>query len=249
MQALEDIFEMSYTIRSTDVDIFGICRPSSLLCVFQDMATDHSKVLGMDQDVLTDRYNAAWLLVRMWYRLERPLHMGEKIDLRTWHRGAGGLIVYRDFDLTVNGQSVGEAVSAWVVADRENRKMLRPGLVDCIASSSVPETVKSRQLKLIKTPKDKTFVHQREIRYSDLDLNGHMNNTRYADVVMDALSVAEMQGRYVSELQINYSMECGPGENVSISRSTKEDTCYVDGCSDDGARRFEAIMQFSAFPS
>ena len=246
---MHEVFEMKYTIRSTDVDIFGNCRPSALLCVFQDMATDHSRIAGMDQDILTERYNAAWLLVRMWYRLERPLRMGEELSLRTWHRGAGGLIVYRDFDLTVNGQSVGEAVSAWVVADRENRKMLRPSLVECIASSPVPENVKERQLKLIKTPKDKQLIHRREIRYSDLDLNGHMNNTRYADVIMDVMTAAEMQGRWVSEMQINYSMECGPGESISIFRRMEEGSCYVDGCSDDGARRFEATVQFSDIPS
>ena len=89
---MHEIHEMKYTIRSTDVDIFGNLRPSSLLAVFQDLATEHSKNQGMDQDILTERYNAAWLLVRMWYRLERPLRMGEEITLRTWHRGAGGLI-------------------------------------------------------------------------------------------------------------------------------------------------------------
>ncbi len=244
---MHEIHEMKYTIRSTDVDIFGNLRPSALLAVFQDLATEHSKNQGMDQDILTERYNAAWLLVRMWYRLERPLRMGEEITFRTWHRGAGGLIVYRDFEMASGGQSVGEAVSAWVVADRENRKMMRPSLVDCIASAPVPETVKDRQLKLIKSPKEKQFVHLREIRYSDLDLNGHMNNTRYADVIMDALTVSEMQGRYVSELQLNYSLECGPGECISISRCLTDGNCYVDGCSDDGARRFEAIVQLSSF--
>ena len=244
---MNEIYEMSYTIRSTDVDIFGICRPSALFCVFQDLATDHSRILGMDQDHLTEQYNAAWLLVRMWYRLERPLRMGEKITLRTWHRGAGSLIIYRDFDLLVEGRSVGEAVSAWVVADRESRKMLRPSLLECIASSPVPESVKPRQLKLIKTPKEKELVHQREIRYSDLDLNAHMNNTKYADVVMDAFAVSEMQGRYVSELQLNYSMECGPGEIISIFRRMEEDFCYIDGCSEDGARRFEATVKLSVY--
>lgn len=244
---MNEIYEKNYTIQSTDVDLYGVCRPSALMGVFQDLATDHAVELHMDQDYLTEQYNAAWLLVRIWYRLDRPLRMGETVSFRTWHRGAGGLIIYRDFDLSVNGEPVGEAVSAWVVADRENRKMLRPGLIGNIAESPVPETVKSRQLKLIKTPKDRKFVHKREVRYSDLDINGHMNNTKYADVAMDALTVAEMQGRYISELQLNYSMECGPGEVMDISRAMEDTSCYIDGCSEDGARRFEALVHFTPY--
>ena len=244
---MHEYFEKTYTIRSTDVDIFGICRPSALLSFFQDLATDHALALHMDQDYLTEKYNAAWLLVRMWYRLERPLRMGEQITFRTWHRGAGGLILYRDFDLFAGEEPVGEAVSAWVVADRDNRKMLRPGLVENIAASPVPAVTKDRQLKLIRTPKNRKFIHKREVRYSDLDINGHMNNTRYADVIMDALTVEELRGRYVRELQLNYSMECGPGETMDISRLLEEDSCYIDGCSEDGARRFEATLQFAAY--
>ena len=66
-------------------------------------------------------------------------------------------------------------------------------------------------------------------------------------VVLDALTVAEMQGRFISELQLNYSMECGPGEVMDISRAMEDTSCYIDGCSEDGARRFEALVHFTPY--
>ena len=244
---MHEYYEKTFTIRSSDVDIYSLCRPSALMGFFQDMATDHSQLLHMDQDYLRQNYNACWLLVRMWYRLYRPLRMGDQVTFRTWHRGAGGLIIYRDFDLFVDGTPVGEAVSAWVVADMGTRKMLRPGGIENLAASPVPETVKEKQLKLIRSPKEKRFIHRREVRYSDLDLNGHMNNTKYADVAMDVLTAEEMRGRFISELQLNYSMECGPGEVMDISRAMEDTSCYIDGCSEDGARRFEALVHFTPY--
>lgn len=239
-----EVYEREFSITSTEVDAHGNYRPAALLSFFQDLATEHAEVLRMDQDYLVAEYHAVWMLVRVWYHLDRPLKMGETVTIRTWHRGAGGLIVYRDFDLFVNGEPVGEAVSAWVVADMDSRKMLRPGTIANIAASPVPEQIKEKQLKLIHIPKDRKLVYTKTIRYSDLDINGHMNNTKYADVLLDALSPQELEGRYISEMQLNYSRECLFGETVDICRRMEESGCYIDGCSPDGARRFEAILQF-----
>ena len=74
-----------------------------------------------------------------------------------------------------------------------------------------------------------------------------MNNTRYADVLADALAAQELEGRFISELQINYSQECKEGETMEISRLLEENSCYIDGCSDDGKRRFEATVQFQPY--
>jgi acyl-ACP thioesterase len=74
-----------------------------------------------------------------------------------------------------------------------------------------------------------------------------MNNTKYADVLMDALNPEELSGRFLSELQLNYSQECKAGEIMEISRVLDGNSCYIDGCSGDGKRRFEASLQFAPY--
>lgn len=239
-----EIYERTFPITSTEVDVYGNCRPAAFLSFFQDLATEHAVLTASDQSYLTAEYHAIWMLVRVWYRLRRPLRMGERLALRTWQRGAGGLIVYRDFDLLVADELVGEAVSAWVVADIDSRKMLRPGSVEHIAMAPVPDCVKDKQLKLIHTPKERKRIYTKTVRYSDLDINGHMNNTKYADVMLDALTVEELRDRFICEMQLNYSRECLAGESMDICRCMGEDSCYIDGCSEDGTRRFETILQF-----
>lgn len=234
-----------YIIDTTHVDQQNILRPSVLLNFFQDMATEHAEIMGLSRDYLTEGFNACWIVVRSWFRLTSPLRLGDRLTIKTWHRGAAPLIVYRDFDLFVGEKQVGEAVAAWVVADVESRKMLRPTNIPGIVSSPVPESVKDVQLKPIRRPADLEKVYERTVRYSDLDLNGHMNNTRYADLIMDAFSPEEFAGNYISEMQLNYSQECRWGETLEIVRKTEGDFCYIDGCCGDGKRRFEATIQFS----
>ncbi len=244
---MNEIYTKTFEIGTSAVDLYDNIRPSSMLQLFQEMGTDHAALLHMDRDYLVEHYHACWILARVWYQVNRPIHAGEMLTIKTWHRGAESLIVYRDYDLLVGDEPVGEAVAAWVVADIENRKMLRPSAIENIAVSKPPEQVKQHQLRLIRSPKEKKHVYDRTVRYSDLDVNGHMNNTKYADVLMDALSAQEMEGKFVSQLQLNYSQECKAGECMEISRLLEADRCYIDGCSDDGKRRFEATLQFQSY--
>lgn len=241
---MNEQYEKVITISSSQVDLYNHLRPSALLQEFQDVSTEHATLQNMGREYLVEHCHACWILARVWFRLRRPLSLGEQVTLRTWHRGGKGLILYRDLDVLVQGELVGEATAAWVVADLDDRKMLRPGSVDTIRDAQSPQQVKEKQLKLIRCPSDRRGLFERTIRYSDLDVNGHMNNTKYADVILDALAPQELSGRFISELQLNYSGECKAGETMEIGRSDQPGFCYIDGVDRDGKRRFEATIQF-----
>lgn len=245
---MKEIHSKSIQVQTTDTDLYDNIRPAALLQYFQDMGTEHAMILNIGRDYLVEKYHACWILARVWYRLTRPIHAGEIMRMDTWYRGDGGIIFYRDFDIYIGDELVGEGVSAWVVADLDNRKMLRPSSIDTIAAADASDRAKTRQLKLIREPKEKETVYERRVRYSDLDVNGHMNNTKYADVMMDVFTPEQLRGRFVSEMQLNYSQECRLGETMTISRVLGEDGCYIDGCCEDGKRRFEASVQFGAVP-
>ena len=118
-------FTYEYTIDSRDTDPFNQCRPSALLGLLQEAATEAAVALHVSREETLERYNCFWMLARMWYRLERPLHWNETVTVKTWHRGGKGASTYRDYDLYVDGVYVGEAVSTWVLADLETHKLLR----------------------------------------------------------------------------------------------------------------------------
>lgn len=242
---MQEIYSRNIQVQTTDTDLYDNLRPGALLQYFQDLGTAHAVILNIGRDYLVEKYHACWILARVWYRLSRPIHAGEIMRVDTWHRGASGIIFNRDFDIFVGDEHVGEGVSAWVVADIEDRKMLRPSSIDTIAGAKVSDRAKDRQLKLIREPKEKVQSYQRTVRYSDLDVNGHMNNTKYADVLMDVFAPEELEGKFISQMQLNYSQECRIGETLDISRLMNEDSCYIDGCCGDGKRRFEAMVHFS----
>ena len=111
------VYECEYMVDSRDIDPWYHCRPSGLMGMLQEAATQAACALHVSRDEMLERYNSFWMLARLWYRLDVPLSWGDTVHIRTWHRGGRGASTYRDFDLFVNGQPVGEAVSTWVLAD------------------------------------------------------------------------------------------------------------------------------------
>ena len=82
---------------------------------------------------------------------------------------------------------------------------------------------------------------ERTIYYSDLDVNCHLNNVKYADLICDAISMDQRKPCYFRELQINYNGECKAGDTIVLA--SNDAASFVSGCGTDGSDRFTA--QFS----
>lgn len=237
------------TVDSRDVDGSGSCRPSALLGHLQEAATLAAEAGGFGRDILLKECGAFWMLARMWYRLERPLHWGEEVRIRTWHRGGKGAMMYRDFDLFVGDECVGESVSGWVLADLKSRKLVKMSSVSVLQGTEGGEFCKSRTLAKIRMPGEMIAAEPRRMRYSDTDINGHVNNTRYADFSCDALEMEKLRkDQFLSEIQLGYLAECYAGEILSMWIGGEGDAHFVKGTDREGSARFETKIVFRAIP-
>ncbi len=236
-------YEKTYTVGTRDVDPFGYCRPSALLGILQEAATAAAEAIHISRQDIVPRYHAFWMLARIWYRLDRPLRWGEEVAVKTWHRGGKGAAMYRDFDLTVAGERVGEAVSSWVMANVDTHKLLRLSDISEFAGTEGGELCKDKLLNKLRLPEELAPAGRRHLYYSDADINGHVNNARYADFACDALGM-EALGRenVVSSLQLGYLAECLPGEELALLTVEREGVGYVRGTDAQGKHRFEAAL-------
>lgn len=239
-------FENIYRIDSRDVDPFNHCRPSAMLGILQEAATSAACELHVSRNEMLLEYNVFWMLVRVWYRLDRPLHWDERLTVRTWHRGGRGAAMYRDFDLFVEGGQVGEAVSTWVLADIGTRKLFQLSKVTEFEGTTGGTLCKDRTLHRVKLPGDLPLAEHRLLRYSDCDINGHVNNARYADFACDAAKLGAIgAGKFVSSLQVGYLAECRPGETLEIHAGQSGGSWYIQGIGGEGKARFDAALELT----
>lgn len=242
---MSQFYEMTLPIDSRDVDGKGCCKAGPLLGHLQEAATQAAEHGGFTREVIMERYGAFWMLTRVWYRLERPLHWGENLTIRTWHRGGRAATMYRDYDLLVDGKPVGECVSIWVLVRASDRKILRLESVEELQNTGGGELCKTKKLTKLRLPEGMEPASRRRMQYSDTDINGHVNNCRYADFACDALEMQDLApGKYLSELQIGYLAECRPGDELEMQLACQEDQYYVRGMDEAGKSRFEASLIF-----
>ena len=239
-------YECRQLIDSRDVDETGFCKASALLGHMQEAATQAAEGSAFGRDALLHSRNAFWMLTRIFFRLRRPLGWEEEITLRTWHRGGRGAVLYRDFDLLAEDGPVGEVVSAWVLADVDSRRLLRLADIPELQGTE-GENCKTRKLTKLRRPAELVLAESRPMHYSDTDINGHVNNTRYADFACDAVGMPR-PGQFLSELRLGYLAECRIGEVLEISAGGAPDRPFVLGCDAEGKARFEAELVFRALP-
>ena len=105
---------------------------------------------------------------------------------------------------------------------------------------------KQLTLSKLRMPGEMEERDRRRMGYSDTDINGHVNNTRYADFACDALEMEKLEaGTFLSQLQIGYLAECRPGEELRLMAGQEGETRFVRGMDEDGKSRFEAALIFS----
>jgi acyl-ACP thioesterase len=66
---------------------------------------------------------------------------------------------------------------------------------------------------------------KRTVGYTELDLNGHMNNTRYLDWVDDLLPSAFHKAHPVREFTVCYLAEALEGQEISLDYQLLDGPC------------------------
>lgn len=240
---MSQLYTYETRIGSHQAGLLSQCKPSGMLDLLQEAATLAACEFQATGPEMRKKYNALWMVTRTWYHVNRPLVWGDQVTIKTWHRGDKGAMLYRDFDLYLEGHPVGEAVSIWVAADAEDRKLLRFAQVPEVAVSGGGELCKDRKLTGLRMPPHMVPAGNRTFHYSDTDSNGHVNNVHYADLAADAISLEKLlPGHFVSSFQIGYLRECMAGETVELSAGQTEDGYFVLGSDQEGTNRFDAHL-------
>ena len=221
-----------------DTDAKANLKPAAFMDFAQEIAYWAANDLGFGYDTL-HVHHTAWVLTRMHIHFEEPLKWRENVTLYTWHKGASGLFYLRDFDLRDSkGISRVKATTSWVVIDERTRRMVRPeDLKDLLDPEMKVDDAISEPVQKIVLPKGdsrsesgmtETAEGEHTVSYSDLDINGHTNNSRYVVWAMDCLP-KEVTGSPVKDLFINFIKETLPGEKVQLLAQSDGSTWYVEG--------------------
>jgi acyl-ACP thioesterase len=212
------IWEGTQLVKASEVDAFYNMKVSEILNCMQDAASAHATQIGVGyQEMLAARL--FWVL--SWVRLEFSHFptFGNRITIRTWPKCPYGMLSLRDFQLLTDGGEFCRASSGWLVVDLQSGKAVPLTRLPYVIPYS-PE-----QVALDILPEKFNFTvpaitATRPIRYSDLDVNRHVNNARYAEFLMDAYPLEHHQNFQLQNLTISYLQESKFGNVLEIGLDT-----------------------------
>ena len=223
-------FIQNFNIPSYNVDMSWRLKPASFMDLAQEAANQHANILGFGYDDLIAS-RTAWVLSRMHVEFTDTPKWREEMTLTTWHKGLNRLFFLRDFLMTdKDGNPRVKATTSWLVINLDTRRLVRdPQLLEdgTICSENVLETPADK----VVMPKgaEVNLVMEHAVAYSDLDMNGHVNNAMYMQWAMNAVNYEISSEKPVKEFTINFNHEIKPQEIVSIYKSIveKEDGRHV----------------------
>jgi acyl-ACP thioesterase len=221
----KNIFSEECSVRFGDIDRSDTLTIASAFDFFQEAAINHAEILGVGRDAMKTT-GQVWILSRMSVFIERRPRFGETVMVRSWPRGTHKLFAVRDYDICgTDGKPAVRGRSGWLILDLEKRRPLRPqALVEPMPRNegldSLPGTSIDNEAPPglrpefeAATPVKSVF---RRACYSDIDYNGHMNNTRYIQWIQDLFEPEILENARSLRLDINYLSEVKPGETIAL---------------------------------
>lgn len=226
-------FTQQYTILDCDCDANHCLMPGSMLRMAQQISTDHCTSIGLTDEFYVQQ-GAVFLMAKQELLWKRVPKSGETIVIRTMPENAKRVIYKRVTEIQDSqGRQIGLIDSRWVLVNTETKRIVRrapEGFANLPFDDSVPFELPVQ----IKKPLQLTPAGHGVASYTRCDSNGHMNNTRYADVAADAIPLQELDGKFIAGIAISYHHEVPKGERFALEYGKVNDELwYVAGTRND----------------
>ena len=141
-----------------------------------------------------------------------------------------------------DGKEIFRSLSMWILMDMKNRSMVLPGK----SGIEVQGLLTGSELKAPGSlaPKNLTHITPRRVGYSDLDRNGHMNNTRCLEWIGDLLPSAFHAGHTPAEIIICYHAEGREGDILDLHWQMPEEAAFQVDAFREEERIFTAQIRY-----
>ena len=224
---MKPIYVQNFEITDIYVDCFGRLKPSMILFFAQEIAGKHCVELSVDYDTL-EKKRLFWAVTRHKVQITRMPLRGETIRVETWPMPTTRVAYPRSIvAYDENGNECFRSISLWVLMDLDKRSMILPGK----SGICVEGTLQGNELSVPGglAAKPLSFNRERTVGFTDLDRNGHMNNTRYLEWIYDLLPGSFHKQHSIREFTVCYMSEAREAQTLTISWDFPEEgTLLVD---------------------
>jgi acyl-ACP thioesterase len=245
---VNSFYEESKLVNAYDVDLNNKLKLNALFNYLQETASNHADNLNLGFNDLIVK-DLGWVL--SWAKVEITTFpgFGETIKVKTWPKCRYKLYSMREFLVTDGKDKVFFKVStAWLMINVKTKRITDIRNIiqqiyyqpDQIALNEFPEKIISSV--------ERNILFTKKIRYTDLDINQHVNNTKYIELVLDSFSPEYHKSHNLQSLTISFNSESFYDDELEIrssSNTPSDNKIFVDGINIKTSKQvFQAVVQW-----
>ncbi|MDY0254579.1 MAG: thioesterase [Tenuifilaceae bacterium] len=205
---IKDFFKREFKVNSYHTDLKGKLSIPSIFLFFQEIAWEHASMYGFGYDDLKD-HNSFWVLSRIHLQVDILPSWTDDFTLSTWPSGTEGPFALRDFIISNSaGEQVIRATSSWLIVDAQTRRPKRPDAFK--DRMPICDTIRATNCNApkIDTPEGETIHEiQHTVGVCDIDVNGHINNTKYIEWAINSFGEEEYKEVSIKQVDVNFVSE------------------------------------------
>lgn len=217
------IYKHNFTVRVNDINIKQEMTNKAILECFENIASFQADEVGHGvKDIVKNK--ASWVILDWYMEVYKRPKYGDTIEVHTWAKPSNLKTSYRDFEVYVNGEKYVSATSKWALLSIIDKHVIEidDDIQDLFGVEAAKSTFDTGNLpKLMEFDKydEEQLV---PIRKSDMDINGHMHNLNYLDLMNELV----YKNEEINKIRIVYRKEIVVNDSIKVFRKRINDKIY-----------------------
>ncbi|MES2410498.1 MAG: acyl-ACP thioesterase domain-containing protein [Bacteroidota bacterium] len=205
----------------------GYLKYTDLCNILQLTAGLHAELGGIS---FTDMQvnHQAWVLSRMRVEIKRLPKWRDVVTVKTWINSLENSRSIRCLELYIGDEKIVGCETFWAVFNTQTRRPENLALPHEHFEKYPNDKATEIQFSKIDTSADKTFVTEKTILLSDLDIVNHANSVKYLEWCLDYVAPKLLLSQKLESFEMNYLKEVSLDETITIEKSNNDSVFTVN---------------------
>lgn len=224
---MEKTGTFTYTIDAYLSDFRGKATLPMLGGFMLQAATQHAEERGFGYSSMVSKQRV-WVLTRMNIQLSEYPSNDTQIKLHTWVSDLNKLFTERCFAFEdQNGNYFGYARSLWASIDLQTRRPTNVLELEGLSDFRTDKECPIESAGKLPLSKDAGHITDFTVKYSDIDINKHLNSMKYIEHFVDIFPLELYQQKEIKGFEINYITEGKYGSELGIFEKEISEGVYT----------------------
>ncbi|MBO0364775.1 acyl-[acyl-carrier-protein] thioesterase [Streptococcus vaginalis] len=209
-------YQMKMKIPFDMADMNGHIKLPDVILLSLQVSGLQSIDLGISDKDMLEKYNLVWIITDYDIDVVRLPKFGEEMTIEIEALSYNRLFCYRRFTVfDENDVAVIEMMATFVLMDRDSRKVhaVEPKIVAPYETEFSKKLIRGPKYPELKDSTSKDY----HVRFYDLDMNGHVNNSKYLDWIFEVMGADFLMKHVPKKVHLKYVKEVRPGGQITSS--------------------------------